>query len=69
MWENRVMQRDETARLLAAVKKSTVQITRAQEKRDAAIVAAFKAGVNREDIAHAAGLTRVAVYQIVNRQK
>ena len=29
------MQRDETARLLAAVKKSTVQITRAQEKRDA----------------------------------
>lgn len=59
------MSETEARRLLAAVAKKASAMDTAMAERDAAILAAFEAGVNRTDIAAAAGVHFTRVYQIV----
>ncbi len=61
------MSETEARRLLAAVAKKAAAIDTAMAERDAAILAAYTAGVNRELIAEAAGLHFTRIYQIVGR--
>lgn len=63
-----VMQRDEMMRLLKRVRSTTLRAEKANRARNAAIVEAFEAGVDRNKIAAAAGTTRSAVYQMVERE-
>lgn len=61
------MSEAEANRLLAVIEAARRKVAAAAEERDAAILAAFNAGIPRDDIAKAAKVTRVRVYQIVDR--
>lgn len=58
----------EVTRLGAAAAAAHRRAAEAMTRRDAAIRAAFAAGVNRGEIAKAADMRRERVYQIINEQ-
>lgn len=53
-----------TEHLLTAVVAAAQEAEGAEDARDTAIRRAFAAGVNRQKIADAAGLSRARIYQI-----
>jgi len=59
---------DDGRRALASVRTSTARLERARADREASIYAAVAAGIPVVAIAHAAGLTRERVYQLIREE-
>ena len=60
------MSETDAKRLLATIRKKATNLDTAKVERDDAVRAAFHAGVPRQEIADAAGITPSRVYQIID---